>query len=181
MLIKRQKCNTTRFRNYYSWIFSFSSWCQRLKNRWNDRKGVLEVSCSSQNDAPTAEDLIAARAPLFEEKVILTTKTDHASSDRSDNKQKSDVKDSGEGFSVFESKHVVEIPKGDSSWVSVMEEEVILPALFPPFAVLFVLLRSAAQSILRVVCQSRFAFVPLSCLAFSPRYFDLTLICRKFY
>ncbi|KAK7584331.1 hypothetical protein V9T40_005294 [Parthenolecanium corni] len=93
----------------------------------------LKLCCSSQNDKASSEDLIAATASLLKEKIILTTEQDHASGDKADNKEKSDVKDAGEGSSVFESKDVVEITKGDGSLVSVeiVEEKVILPAEVP--------------------------------------------------
>lgn len=122
-------------RNNYIYLFFILSAVSVSDSKTEGTTGEpsLKLCCTSQNDKASAEDLLAATATLLKEKLILTTEQDHASGDKADNKEKSDVKDSGEGSAVFESKDVLEITKGDGSAVSVeiVEEKVILPAEVP--------------------------------------------------
>lgn len=78
--------------------------------------------------------MISATATSLKEKLILTTEQNHASGDKADNKEKFDVKNSGEGSSVFEPKDVVEITKGDGGGVTVEQvvDEVATPSVEAP-------------------------------------------------
>lgn len=90
----------------------------------------MKACCPLQNDKASAEDL-AATAALLKEKLKLTTEQDHASGDKADNKEKSEMKDAGEGSAAFEPKDVVEITKGDGSAVGTVEEKVIASTEVP--------------------------------------------------